>query len=190
MSARCVLPLFVAFITNRVFFFSLFRQDEGHTALHWAACTGRAECVAALIEAGADVDVRDFVRSRSPVPASGLRPPGHAAGTLSSLSCALSHPSTSHSPPTPLTPAFPLPQTGRTALAVAVVRGNDQCVELLLAAGAGVDVGDQDGRTPLLFAAMQCRSACALRLIRAGADVKAMERKVIFSANTLTACFC
>jgi hypothetical protein len=85
-------------------------------------------------------------------------------------------------------PAAPAPwpsQTGRTALAIAAVRGNDHCAELLLKGEARVDLGDQDGRTPLLFAAMQAQSACALQLIRAGADVNATERKVRFLWNHL-----
>jgi hypothetical protein len=57
------------------------RDPQGFTALHWAAHAGRPMCVAALIEAGANVDVLDH-RGRTPLMLA-LLERGEAAGEKS-----------------------------------------------------------------------------------------------------------
>lgn len=60
---------------------------------------------------------------------------------------------------------------GDSALMLAVLRGHDKVVELLLAAGAPVN---HDGWGPLHYAAFEGRLALAERLLAAGADVDAL----------------
>lgn len=65
---------------------------------------------------------------------------------------------------------------GRTALWHTTDAGSVRIAEILIAAGACLDVGDKmDGCTPLLAAFYNCRDDIAVTLIKAGADVNARD---------------
>jgi len=60
---------------------------------------------------------------------------------------------------------------GDSALMMAVLKGHDEVVDLLLDAGAPVN---HDGWTPLMYAAFEGRAAILERLLAQGADVNAL----------------
>ncbi|KAK3371053.1 ankyrin repeat-containing domain protein [Lasiosphaeria ovina] len=68
-----------------------------------------------------------------------------------------------------------LPNEGWRPLHVAASNGDSVLVNLLLKAGASVDLKDAKGRTPLHLAVMHCHlTACTVLLLR-GADVNARD---------------
>ena len=60
---------------------------------------------------------------------------------------------------------------GKTALMHAVENGHHQCVEVLLQAGANVNIVDSNNETALLLAVGEGHDICVDKLIKAGADV-------------------
>ena len=89
----------------------------GRTALHWAVIKGHCGCVQLLIQAGADVDIKDIV------------------STLDVHT--VYHHDHSHN-----TSYITDKQNGCSALHDAVSRGHDDCAKLLIQAGADVDIKD------------------------------------------------
>ena len=69
-----------------------------------------------------------------------------------------------------------------SALWSAAYYGEEECVALLLSAGAAVDLANFNGTTPLFVACQGGHVGCARRLIAAGADVNRLSRKGIGSA--------
>ncbi|HVK11858.1 MAG TPA: ankyrin repeat domain-containing protein, partial [Gemmataceae bacterium] len=61
-----------------------------------------------------------------------------------------------------------------TALHIAAFEGSDECVQLLLDAGAAVDPRTENGKTPLMNAA-QARPSTVKLLLAAGADPRARD---------------
>jgi ankyrin repeat protein len=66
-------------------------------------------------------------------------------------------------------------KTMRTALHVASLRGNYQCVDCLLAAGASVKAKDAVGQTALMLASSRGHDECVGSLLRAGSSVNAVD---------------
>jgi uncharacterized protein len=69
-----------------------------------------------------------------------------------------------------------LGKSGESALHAAVDEENMEIVELLLNAGASPNVRNQYGRTPLFVAAQNSNSELVERLLHAGADINAKEK--------------
>ena len=63
------------------------------------------------------------------------------------------------------------PETKRTALHLAVARGHEAVVKVLLSWGAIVHPQDHGGGTPLHIACQEGRLACVLALLKAGSSV-------------------
>lgn len=59
-----------------------------------------------------------------------------------------------------------------SALLMAAQEGDPNCIELLLRAGAKVDITDKDGMTPIMLAAQRGRIWGLIQLLNAGANVE------------------
>jgi ankyrin repeat protein len=132
-------------------------DDEGCTALWWAASKGYVECVVALLDANADVD--KFSENRySPL---------LAASSIGHTECVrllLQHKADIRI----------LNKYGYSALHYASANGHLTCVNLLVAAGASqaIDISDNAGATPLAFAIKYNRADIAKFLLHSGAKMK------------------
>jgi ankyrin repeat protein len=69
--------------------------------------------------------------------------------------------------------------TGSTALHLACYQGSNDCVELLLEAGAQIDARTNDGRTPLSVAVENGHAGTAMLLIVKGADCHSCDRRLL-----------
>ena len=65
---------------------------------------------------------------------------------------------------------------GETALKCAAENGHYQCLDILLLAGADVNITDEDGLTSLHIASRHGYALCAQVLIQAGADVNIFDK--------------
>lgn len=132
-------------------------QDrDGDTALMAAASQYRWEMCHLLIDAGADVNLAGW--QGGPLAAAAYR--GDVA-TCGALLRAGARPETKD-------------QRGRTALHGAASQGHVEIAQMLLAAGAGVDVADTEwGHTPLMEAAAYGHTDTVRLLLRHGADTNA-----------------
>ena len=162
--------------------------DDGCTALHLAADNNHADVVQVLIDAGADIDVRDNLGS------SPLLLACHS-GSLDAVKilvragagvrvtnnyedmCLILAASRGHTETVRYLVGFPEVEVdhtddeGRTALHCAVENNHADVVQVLIDAGADIEVRDQLGSSPLLLA---CRSGSldvVKSLVRAGAGV-------------------
>ncbi|UFM64967.1 ankyrin repeat domain-containing protein [Paracoccus sp. MA] len=166
------------------------RDAEGRTPLLVATHANRVEAARALIEAGADVNARDAIHD-SPYLYAGAR------GHLEILELTLAHgadlSSTNRFGGTALIPAAErghvgtvrrlieagvdvdhVNRLGWTALLEAILLGDggprqQQIVDLLIAAGADVNLPDGEGISPLAHARRMGFAAIAARLAEAGA---------------------
>ncbi|MDF3853962.1 ankyrin repeat domain-containing protein [Paracoccus sp. P2] len=166
------------------------RDAKGRTPLLVATHANRVEAARALIEAGADVNARDAIGD-SPYLYAGAR------GHLEILELTLAHgadlSSTNRFGGTALIPAAErghvetvrrliqagveidhVNRLGWTALLEAIVLGDggprqQQVVDLLVAAGADVNLADAEGVSPLAHARRRGFDAIAARLAEAGA---------------------
>lgn len=139
----------------------VWRDNLRRTALHLAARDGRASEVERLLRAGAAVNDKDN---------EGWTPLHYAAESGSSGD------SDSYKVVARLLAACAAVDErersdGRTPLHVAALRGDDDVVAYLLAAGAAVDATTQNGWTPLQIAAKNGQQNVAGRLLAAGAAV-------------------
>lgn len=77
--------------------------------------------------------------------------------------------------------------TGRTALHLAAVAGNDGAAELLLAAGAEIDALDRDHRTPLWHAAANNLPDAAIVeiLLQSGASTRIRDYRGVSPGDLL-----
>jgi ankyrin repeat protein len=127
--------------------------QDGSTPLHAAAVVGRAECVAALLAAGADVARKTQARARACVPV-----------RCAALRCALMP---RHSPPA---------QRGKTALHFAAAFGKLECAEALLDGGAAAEAADEEGLTALHAASAGGFADVVEALLEHGADRAARDK--------------
>ena len=75
-----------------------------------------------------------------------------------------------------MSPDTPNTVTGATPLFDALRAGSEDNLDVLLGAGARLDVTDRNGTTPLHQAALVKNSAAVLRFLEAGADPRATDR--------------
>lgn len=123
--------------------------DEDHTTpLILAAASGHVDCVAELLDQGAEVNAKRVVRS------------------------AKFH----HQKQTHLKILLPFSQTGTTALFFAAQEGNLEVARVLLGAGAAVDQGSCDGATPLFVACQAGHIVMVKELLDSGAQVNISMR--------------
>lgn len=64
---------------------------------------------------------------------------------------------------------------GETALAIATFNNREKVIEVLLIAGADVNIPNNDGVTPLMFASAKCSLRVVRHMLKAGADVSAIS---------------
>jgi ankyrin repeat protein len=113
-------------------------DDQGRTALHWAALSGHDEVVAVLLDKGAQADIADDL-DRTPYMWAASR--GHL-GVVQML--------LQHMEGQGLEATNP---NGRTALHLAVQGGHEAVVTFLLSHGAQAVNADSGGMTPFMSAA-------------------------------------
>ena len=166
-------------------------QDDGTTALHWAAYLNDAETSAALIRAGARADAPNRYR----VTPLALASQNGNAAIIEQLVAAGVDPNDPrqavNAGETPLMHAARSGQVeavralaragadrdaqegwnGQSALMWAAAEGHVPVVEALIAAGADIRARSNTGATPLLFAARKGSPGAVRALLAAGADV-------------------
>ena len=137
------------------------RDEEGRTALHWAAMWDEPvalAAVAALLEAGADANARDRI----------IQTPLHWVASRGNMAMIA-----------PLVEAGADPNVrdivGDTPLRYAVMSVNPDTAAALAAAGADLEVRNADGWTALQLAAYRGDSIMIAALVEAGADLEARD---------------
>jgi len=112
-------------------------DDTGFSALLWAVESSEPECVRVLLENGADVNTQTATGATALIMAADLTSPEQDLRILRDL---LSHGADVHL----------ADSQHATALSFAAQAANVDAVELLLTAGAEVNVQDEEGSSPLL----------------------------------------
>jgi len=129
------------------------RDDQGMTALMLAVRAGGAHAVDALLNAGANPNLRADAEDTALMMAIHMRRPLLAVRLLAA------------NPDVGISDS-----NGRTALHAAAERGDAAMVRLILKAGADVNLADSHGWTPLFFAAASSSEDAVRALLDAGAD--------------------
>jgi ankyrin repeat protein len=148
-------------------------NPEGETALMLVARTGRVDAAELLIRAGADVNARERWAGQTALMWAGAQLQPAMVKLLIANGADVNARSTVRqwtrkvsSEPRPKE----LAQGGLTPLMFAARTGCIECAELLLAAGADIDMPDPYGVTPLIVAALNLQNDFAAYLIGKGAD--------------------
>jgi ankyrin repeat protein len=149
-------------------------NPEGETALMLVVRTGQLDAAELLIEAGADVDAKERWAGQTALMWAGaqLQPKmvklllAHGADA-NARSAVREWTRKVSSEPRPKE----LAQGGLTPLMFAARTGCIECAELLLAAGADIDMTDPYGVTPLVVAALNLQNDFAAFLVEKGADI-------------------
>jgi ankyrin repeat protein len=149
-------------------------NPEGETALMLVARTGQQGAAEALIEAGADVDATERWAGQTALMWAGaqLQPKmvklliAHGAD-VNARSAVREWTRKVSSEPRPKE----LAQGGLTPLMFAARTGCIECAELLLDAGADINMTDPYGVTPLVVAALNLQNDFAAYLVEKGADI-------------------
>jgi ankyrin repeat protein len=164
-------------------------QNDGATALHWAAYLEDADTAALLIRAGARVDTPN---NYAVTPLALAAANGNTAIIAQLLKAGANPNGTVRAGETPLMLAARTNRAdavkallgagaqidaketwnGQTALMWAAAAGNAQTVQALIEAGADILARSNAGTTPLLFAVRRGDIATVRVLLGAGADVK------------------
>ncbi len=130
-------------------------QNDGMSALHWAAQNDDAAVIEVLLYAGANMVATTRLGGYTPLHLAGR------AGNASALEALLS----GGSDPGTLT------STGVTALHFASASGRTDAIEVLIRHGANIDAGTtSDAQTPLMWATASNRLDAMRTLLDAGAD--------------------
>jgi ankyrin repeat protein len=153
-------------------------NPEGETALMLVARTGRLDAAELLLDAGADVNARERWAGQTALmwAAAQLQPEmvqlllAHGA-EVDARSTVRQWDRKVSGEPRPKE----LSQGGLTPLMFAARTGCIACAELLLAAGAEIDLPDPYGVTPLLVATLNLQNDFAAYLIEKGADIAAWD---------------
>lgn len=144
------------------------------TPLHFAARKLHAPVVQALLEAGANPTLRDMT-GKTPLSAALFegapadRIP-EVVETMIELGADVNFVGEGHGM------SFPPFHSVGTPLHAAVSRGLDDCIEILVTAGAKIDALDERGQTPLLIAAENGNVGPTLLLLNKGADMNVKGR--------------
>jgi ankyrin repeat protein len=129
-------------------------DEQGDTAMMWAAMGGYIGCVRFLLDQGAAIDQRNQVGNTALVYAAIC---GHA-GCLDLLLDRHADVNSQN-------------RNGRNAVHYAARHGHRQCMQLLIDDDASFDIADEDGNTPLLDAAKAGHEDCVDLLLHYGASV-------------------
>ncbi|KAI1869896.1 uncharacterized protein JN550_005486 [Neoarthrinium moseri] len=133
-------------------------DDNGRTALSWAASNGQEGVVHLLIESGADLEVKD---NDGQTPLSWVASNGQE-GVVHLL----------------IESGADLEvkdNDGQTPLSWAASYGQEGVVRLLIESGADLEAKDNDGQTPLSWAASNGQEGVVRLLIESGADLEAKD---------------
>ncbi|HUQ52989.1 MAG TPA: ankyrin repeat domain-containing protein [Gammaproteobacteria bacterium] len=149
-------------------------NPEGETALMLAVRTGQLEAAKALIDAGADVNARERWAGQTALMWAGAQLQPQMVKLLLAHGAEVNARSTVRewtrkvsSEPRPKE----LAQGGLTPLMFAARTGCIDCAELLLAAGADINLTDPSGVTPLIVATLNLQNDFAKYLVEKGADI-------------------
>lgn len=137
-------------------------DEHGLSLLHLAAAQGKLECMAALLEAGAD-------KAATAAAVDGATPL-HVAAAFHQEACAaalLDHGAELEARTT---------EARNTPLLTAAWKGATRCVVLLLARGAAIDAQAEGGMTALLWATALPDKEAVRVLLEAGADTECREQ--------------
>ena len=133
-------------------------QDAtGRTALHWAGASGYKNIVGLLCDSGTDPTIVDNLGCSA----------SHYAAQMNHVECAEVIQGHLQEDVTD--------QDGRTPLHWAVMQGNVEVMQALLAAGSDANWGDSEGRTPLHMAVLMQNEDILRLLVSCGADVNAVD---------------
>jgi ankyrin repeat protein len=144
-------------------------QNDGMTALHWAADRGDSATVAALLKAKADVKPMTVNGGYTPLMLAARA--GNAAVVKQLLASGADPKAVS--------------EGGATALHFAAEAGNVDVVNALIAKGADVNAKEPIwGQTPLVFAAEENRADAIVALLKAGANPNVHTKVVNVSEQT------
>lgn len=174
-------------------------DDEGVSALHWAAINGHDHACQWLLDHGANVHLAGGTLHATPLQWAARRGHAHVMSLLLSHGAdplardaqgfhALHLATHSHQVLAVLyllqVDAFRTPANldsrdpqGHTALMWAAFQGDALSVDVLLRHGANVHCQDVDGLTPLHWAVVHGSAPCIERLVTAGADLGVRENK-------------
>lgn len=148
-------------------------NPEGETALMLVVRTGRIDAAKRLIDAGADVNAKERWAGQTALMWAGAQLQPDMVRLLLANGAEVNARSAVRqwtrkvsSEPRPKE----LAQGGLTPLMFAARTGCIECAELLLGAGADIDLADPYGVTPLLVAALNLQNDFAAYLVEQGAD--------------------
>ena len=148
-------------------------NPEGETALMLVVRTGQVDAAEVLIDAGADVNAKERWAGQTALMWAGAQLQPQMVKLLLANGAEVDARSTVRewtrkvsSEPRPKE----LPQGGLTPLMFAARTGCIECAELLLAAGANIDLTDPYGVTPLIVATLNLQNDFAAYLVENGAD--------------------
>jgi len=149
-------------------------NPEGETALMLVVRTGRVDAAKLLIDAGADVNAKEHWAGQTALMWAGAQLQPEMVKLLVANGAAIDARSTVRewtrkvsSEPRPKE----LPQGGLTPLMFAARTGCIECAELLLDAGADINLTDPYGVTPLVVATLNLQNDFAAYLVEKGADL-------------------
>ena len=175
------------------------RDEEGVTALHWAAINGHDDCCRLLLARGADVHATGGALHATPL--HWCTRQGHVqimallldhgadpllldsqgfhalhlathSSLVMALVCLLQRDEFQ-----PQAALDRRDRQGHTSLMWAAFQGDALSVDVLLQHGASVHLADMDGLTALHWAVVHGNRACIERLVEAGSDTSAREHK-------------
>ena len=149
-------------------------NPEGETALMLVVRTGQLDAAEALLEAGADVNAQERWAGQTALMWAGAQLQPEMVKLLVANGAEVDARSAVRewtrkvsSEPRPKE----LAQGGLTPLMFAARTGCIECAELLLEAGADIDLTDPYGVTPLVVAALNLQNDFAAYLVEQGADI-------------------
>ena len=150
------------------------KDGDGRSPLFLASCLGELTTVTKLVKAGADVRATDSERDTCLILAANTPSAAHSGHTdtvryLAGL------------------PEVDLNQQsgdGHTALHFAVERENPDVVQVLIDAGANIEIKNNEGRSPLQVASFVGEVATMTKLVEAGAERNQCLMFAAFHGNT------
>ncbi len=130
------------------------KDNEGRTALIWAAINGHASAVKALLNTGADVNAIDNIGMTSLMEAA-------SGGKSDVIRILLEKDANVNSSA----------RDGMTALMLASSEGHKEIVNILIDRGANINAVNRDGRTALILAASNGHTGVVKALLEKGVDI-------------------